>query len=550
MRRWAGPVLACLVAVGLVAGCSAEESRRPDGPVGPGPAPGTFEREWSLEAGSADIRMADGIPVALLEEGLQAYDPATGKPTWRYGQQGRLRVGFATTDGMVVLRTLDANNANSQLVGIDAGTGEIRWEADEDWSLPGTAVGGTVIVEPEDGDTRLGIDARTGDQRWEVSRDDVSGDGGCATGDQQGEPADGPVIPVYFLCDDGGDTKRLAALDVETGDVRWSTPVHTRDADQTAIALDGSVVLLSRGESHRPELRDAAGRRVFAGGPRTSCSCALLTSGPYVVLHYREGAADGDDRGMVAIIDSRNGKRQVVAEPDQLRSGGDGWTADGKGRVYRVGPQYGNDGELLLPAAVEVLDLATGTFRRSPLPIQGAPGGRLEHVDVLSAAGERIVAAFGTDDPSGQARIASFVRTGGGEPFELGGVPVDRWPEACRLLDGVARPEGQVLQDRLPVEVGRWKLPSVTCRLAKPGGGAADSVEVRVEWIAATERQADLLVDGDPSHVPGVAEVGEHPVYPGEVFRVGRAIVVVDDHTDDQSTVDVIVGNLRRFLER
>lgn len=183
--------------------------------------------DWTVYVGSHDGR-------------LYAVDAATGRERWRFETNGDVWSSPAVADGTVFVGSA---MGDGHVYAIDAATGQERWRFDTQRQTSGplegsvsagvAVAGGTVFAPSESG--FYALDAETGEERWYV--------------DPDGElPFTDPAVTddtVYFAT----MRDRLLALDVDTGRVRWETPVSVKRsspvvADETVYvggAPDGTL---------------------------------------------------------------------------------------------------------------------------------------------------------------------------------------------------------------------------------------------------------------------------------------------------------------------
>lgn len=530
-----------------------------------GPPAGAYEREWrtqiSYENGAPTYHLIDGQLVLVTDEGFDAYDARTGKPSWRYREPGRQIDGFAATDGALVAGFRAAGDAITErhTVGLDTGTGELLWEnTEEDWDLtydgsgslstptqPADAAAGIVVLGRDSDKERLGIQARTGDERWTVHQDDFA-DADCAPakGSADRRNAGGDVVPFHFTCENpdfaGGTVQQLlAVLDAESGELLWSRRADTGNG-VPRIRSEGPVTLLVPAGGQTPELIGRDGETLFAPAAECRSDCELYTTGGLAILRYRT-AADGD---MLASVDPGTGKTRTMRvrppEPDR-----DSFhPADG--RLYWSSLVHG-DG--LLPAELAVADVAGNRIERTPLPfpspvtVQGAGG-----ETGIAVGGERLftvrtTAGSDANDGPYDAVLASYVSAGTDRPVELGGVAPEDWPDPCDLV--ATPPDPSYDSDRPPdpgepLELGAVTIPRVSC--------GRYLMTVQVGWVAKTEPEAAELFPGGRSSKVGADEERriDDPTW---MYRVGRVIVFVRTYEDREAAAERVIANLRAQLD-
>ena len=153
-------------------------------------------------------------------EHVVALDASSGRELWRASPGDELR-RLAVRDGRVF-----AVNWPYQATAYDAETGERLWQTDleEQMVLPPTATSEGVLVPDRTGVTLL--DADDGSIRWRADHDGNATEGAAAV-------AEGAAY-VQSNASEG----TLHALDLETGEERWSAAVRH---EGTPVVADGVV---------------------------------------------------------------------------------------------------------------------------------------------------------------------------------------------------------------------------------------------------------------------------------------------------------------------
>lgn len=536
---------------GLIAGCHEQPASHirsehhaaasaPKPLADEGPPAAVYRAAWHRDLGRAAgdgspavvPRLLAGNVVVWLGDGVQAYDARTGRPTWRYVEPGRAVRALASTGGALVLGTSRAEPRTRaaeepvHLVGLDAGTGQRLWDRVERGALtrdgspvshvatsdqlsrPADAVDGVVALRipstEEDPGQLLGIDARTGEDRWRTDLPEVVD--GCRP--RRSPDADGGVaLPVLASCDDEGaggeDRHVIAALDPATGEVRWSR----RGAGDAALleAADGitawpsgkMIKLLGRdGRSLGLNTGDADRCRPRPTGDRVVLLCWTTGSTRAFVVDPATGE----------LVDSYG-----FPLPPDARFGG--------GRAYHLSPVRAS----AIPIALTVLDLMNGHETPAVLPARAGLGPDARDVRLALAAGHRLFVT--TKAAHGKVRLtAAAVRRRTPHPG-LGGVAPKAWPDPCALLpvrSGVDESGESSPESSEPLELGEATVPATVC--------SAGGDEVRVDWVASSAKEADALLAGSPSEIPGVDErdPGDPDNDADDAFRVGRYLLHVD----------------------
>ncbi|HEY8480856.1 MAG TPA: PQQ-binding-like beta-propeller repeat protein, partial [Spirillospora sp.] len=313
-----------------------------------------------------------------------------------------------------------------------------------------------------------------------------------------------------------GGHGRLLAVEPETGTVRWSRSLGSRESPEVAM-LDGGVTLVSDGTALRALDADGDQFAVWRGdGVCGDALCpAVLESGRLLVVHHPDGAGRGETRMEAVRVPSGEveWRREVPAYAALTRAGG---------RVFALRPRLSGR---LLPAGVDIVEPADGRTTTAPAPISvnlDLPGPR----PWLAAAGGLLYAAVpqAVPRPDGASRLVAL-RGGlaGTGPAELGGVPERDWPDACSLLDRTDL--AAVRADRHAAEparasAGPLRLPRpVSCRYDPPGGDPDDPKDDDPKRGEPTKdepgREGRASASAEPpgtvSATPGTGSAGPEP---------------------------------------
>jgi len=202
------------------------------------------KRLWTASVGKGEKHLGIGqypavedgvVYAAAVEGGVYALDLATGAPRWHYESKLPLGGGPGVGGGLVVAGSLEGD-----VVALDATDGREKWTAKVNSEvLAAPAIGGgMVFVHSSDGRVTA-FDAETGARRWFHSVDapalTVRGTGGLTLG-----PG------ILFV---GGDNGALTALNMNDGNMLWSTPVAEPDGRtelERMADVDGEAVLEGR----------------------------------------------------------------------------------------------------------------------------------------------------------------------------------------------------------------------------------------------------------------------------------------------------------------
>ena len=197
-----------------------------------------LDRESGRVAGSGEFGQsvegqlaasADGetiyVPTAEKGGGVEAYDVRRGRQRWRW-RGGAVEGGVALVGDVLVVAALDG-----RVVGLDAATGEVRWErppvSDEQIHAAPVPIGTDVLVADDRGRVTR-VDVQTGMKRWEI--------------DAGGPVYATPVVAfdvVYVSTTRGA----VGQYDVETGGASWRFEAgRTLRASSVAVG-DGTVAV-------------------------------------------------------------------------------------------------------------------------------------------------------------------------------------------------------------------------------------------------------------------------------------------------------------------
>ena len=579
-----------LLVAGVLAGCSGRPDididhrtieAAPKPLADKGPARGVFEREWqttvSSRSGRPAFHFVEGRLLVVTREGIQAYDARTGKPTWHYREPGRRIDGIAVTNGVVVADFSNDSNEgddDEHTLGLDAGTGELLWENTKDWNLThngdGSTLGSLNLADAADGIVpvsvdydkgRIGVDARTGSQVWKVRAHAVAG-GDCAPTDGERHlPADANVLPLTFRCvkqdyRDFGTKLLLLAVEPTTGELLWSRRVDSSTNDRTDVLVEGGITMFASSTSAGPpaaplELAGPDGRRLFASQTgRCFAGCALFVSGGRALLHYDEATGRVErgtekTREMLLSIDLKTGR--ITRMPAPPRSGP--YVAAG-GKLHTAPPVYAGDTKFaLVPSGLNVIDVARRRVDVAPLPYPSPWAVPLAYKPgtsetLVAVGGRRLFTVLPEQPPTEpdapyRAQLEAYAaKPTSGSP-ELAGVLPDDWPDPCALLADIPHhyDESEPPDPGSPVNLGEVTLERVSCY--------RDGTEVRIGWVAGTEREAEALFPvREPSDVGADAELQLQTNT--TAYRVGRTILYVMTYYDEPDQVArQVIANLK-----
>lgn len=244
---------------------------------------------WSEDVGSGIYGLAFGAGnvYASYYELVIAFDAATGKERWRLGAVGEESTCVVeppvADDSSVYVIASKRTGVVTQMTAVDASTGRERWRFS--WSGhafcaedPTAVVGGGLVVVSGAGagDGLTALDVGTGRVRWRAK----------LQGWPEWPSSVGPDA-VYTLTRAG----IVSAVDLETGDVRWTKdlgldaqgPIAVRDG--VVFVKDGGVVALDAsngGERWRFRSKEEVVAPPIPGGRSVFAGIAL---GTYVRVH-------------------------------------------------------------------------------------------------------------------------------------------------------------------------------------------------------------------------------------------------------------------------
>jgi outer membrane protein assembly factor BamB len=203
-----------------------------------------IKKLWSTKVGgSSDFLLVglrptgDGnrIYAASQDGKIIAVDPDSGKQVWKSDLDIELSAGPAVNEGLLAVATKDG-----ELIVLDANSGAEQWR---------TFVGGETLANPlikgdsvvvQTIDNRLVAFAKyDGKQRWEIEQT-------MPVLTMRG--ASSPLL-VGSLVVAGFDNGRLAAVNIDTGDVEWDSmlalPTGRSDLDRLSD-IDGAIAVVGQ----------------------------------------------------------------------------------------------------------------------------------------------------------------------------------------------------------------------------------------------------------------------------------------------------------------
>jgi outer membrane protein assembly factor BamB len=508
-----------------------------------GPPPGLLLPAWKVTTnlagqpappGQVSYGLVDGQLVVVSSTGLDVRDGRTGSPRWHYFQPDGILAGWTDT-GTEIAAYFEhtAGRGSHLLVALDAATGQQLWQSRvdrpigaEQYSLRWPSGPGVFLVT-RNGRTLMAARSRTGTTAWSRTLPD-----GCSPSAPAPYSSGGDQSLAVFTagCRSG---QQVLAMNPADGVLRWSlSPAGGGNAAimvQHGISAvwDGSTLHVVRGD----------GRSLLTATGDALCGdvCQIAVSSGRVLVSYSPNGAAQVLRAVN--IGSATPAWQQPSSGYQSMTGSGGW-------VYALRGPLANG---LLPAAVDVIDPASGQFTTVALPLAFRAG--TGNQPWLAAAGGLLLTGYplAFEGQAGGSRLVALRSAPPGwGPASLGGVAPSQWPNACRLVTQ------QDLAAAIPAVTFSWQaagqrqagLPfPVSCQYqpSQPSQGAqSGGVLISVSWVAQTGQQASSLLgnvlasypDADP--LPQVGdEAYDLGALDGPVMvRVGRAIATVQADQD------------------
>lgn len=203
-----------------------------------------IKRVWSAGVGgkSEFLRVAlqpasDGnrIYTASFDGIVTAFDAASGKQAWRTKLKLELSAGPGVGEGHVVVAAKDG-----KAISLDASTGTEQWRAEIDGeSLARPLISGEFVVMQTIDNRLLALSVFDGRQIWTVEQ---------STPSLTMRGSASPVL-VSSTIIAGFDNGRLAAVDLDSGDVMWESflaPPSGRSALDRLSDIDGTIATVGQ----------------------------------------------------------------------------------------------------------------------------------------------------------------------------------------------------------------------------------------------------------------------------------------------------------------
>jgi outer membrane protein assembly factor BamB len=510
--------------------------------TGTGPSAGPLLPVWRVttdnlpdeapQGGQVDHGIVDGQLVVVSGAGIDVRDTSTGGSRWHYYRKGWMLAGWSATDTEIaVFFQRGAGFAGGTappvhlLVALDAASGQTLWQSQRD--LPAGVAPGSLrwpsgpgaFLVSTNGRIVHAASSRTGRTMWSLR---LPGECSLDVPGPYGSGGDDAAVDVFTAACPAG--QRVLAVDPGDGHIRWSLP--SAGSAAVAIAVQRGVSALWDGETLRLLRGDGTTLLVSRGDGLCGDVCHLVVADGRVLLAYTPGGS----AQVLQAIDVRSGRtawRRATGAYEAMTDAG--------GRVYALSSALA-DG--LLPAALDVINPATGQQTTLPLPLafRSGVGGQ----PWLAAGGGLLFAGYPLEfeGPAGGYRVIALRSAPSGPgPAVLGGVPPGDWPDPCGLVSSRDLPSTipAVPYTGTPSWVDVAGLRLLAGCGYRPGQEAEDTAEVGVGWVAATPQQASLLL----ADVRATYQQAERLPGPGDeaydlgaptgpvAVRVGRVIVMV-----------------------
>ncbi|QLK25672.1 PQQ-like beta-propeller repeat protein [Natrinema zhouii] len=216
--------------------------------------------DWEYEHGGT-FAVVDGTVYLIADDGqVRAIDAADGSLQWETEittasrEEPVVAMGPPAVAHDTVYVTSERGEPN--LTALDAATGELRWQKGDlgaETNFSPTVADGLVFLVADR--ALYALDAHSGEQQWQFSPGTVTTDDGTERGDyikrDSVAVADGTVFAL--------GVNQLFALDVETGDERWTDRVedwasstfsgHPIAASGVVVAVKNDVVTVYDAET-------------------------------------------------------------------------------------------------------------------------------------------------------------------------------------------------------------------------------------------------------------------------------------------------------------
>jgi outer membrane protein assembly factor BamB len=238
------PLVAPLVALLVLAGCSKDKDVEQPAKLVPIAATLPVKKLWSVDVGGGKHQMLlrlglgpaveNGVVYAASHKGVvDAVEIATGRRLWRKRLRAPLSAGPGAGYGLVVV-----GSSKGDVIALDAATGQERWRSHVDSELLSAPAISESVVVMRSVDGRLrGFDAVSGAQRWSIEQDVPRLSlRGIAT----------PVIAKSAVVS-GFDNGKIVAVNIENGNTLWETTLaapHGRTEIDRLVDVDCAVAVI------------------------------------------------------------------------------------------------------------------------------------------------------------------------------------------------------------------------------------------------------------------------------------------------------------------
>lgn len=248
-----------------------------------------------------------GVSAGMTTAHGQYLDP-TRAPLWHIAGEGRGQPAADRLSAYFLSR-------RHEVLAVNAATGHVRWRATT--GEPGANTLGSVVLVSGDivvaGDYNvIAFDATTGALRWRFEPAD-----GYAAGVHLGAAADGLVFA-------GSASGRAYAIDIDTGEQRWSRPiVENSETNVLAPVTDGRLVAVSYTTFTAPSTGgvvalDPASGRVLWHTPFPRPSPADTTKAASTPVLHGDLVLAAGGNGTIYGLDRRDGSPRWSIPPLQL----------------------------------------------------------------------------------------------------------------------------------------------------------------------------------------------------------------------------------------
>jgi outer membrane protein assembly factor BamB len=236
------------------------------------------------------------VPLAAGDNGLRAFDLATGRQRWRVRSDAPVEASVLATPEVIVMAV-----ATGAIRALDVRSGVVVWEVEPELRTERIAApvraGDAVIIAGGDGSVAA-FDYRTGATLWTTSVDSPV----------RSNPA--VMDGIVFLTTTRG---QVVALEAATGEVHWQA--QPSNGELTTPAVSDSHIAVG-GSDRRIHLLDQEGRILWSADGRSVVTATPLLTGSSVVVGTHGGAVrvhDLADGGLLQTLPVRGRVRSAPA---------------------------------------------------------------------------------------------------------------------------------------------------------------------------------------------------------------------------------------------